>query len=99
MATKGNLAWQLDTMLRGKAVTTAPQAIFAAGDAKVICYSSITTAAALDGITDGSLGPGCIHICVSDDAVGSVQVMYNQGTATAPTFFAMISAGSIDPDA
>ena len=82
-----------------KAVTTAVQAIFRVTDGILLGYANVTTADALDTITDGSLAAGCIIIAATSNAVNTVQVMINEGVSTAPAFKSFISVGGIDPDA
>lgn len=99
MGSPGRIGWDLDRMVPAKAASTAIRSIFSTVSGIVIGYADVTTAAALDGFTDGTFAPGALVICVNSDAVNTVQLMINEGISTAPAFKSVISVGGIDPDA
>lgn len=86
-------------MTPGTAIGTTVTCIHRTTTGIIWGCSTITTAAGLDAITDGTLSHGCLVLCVSSNAVNTVQMMINEGTSTAPVFKAIMSVGGIDPDA
>jgi hypothetical protein len=82
-------------MSPGKAVVTSRvDPLYVTTDGIVLGISKITAIAALTAlVTDGEhrFAPGCLIVCVNANVAASVLVVYNTGTATAPSFTGMIS--------
>jgi len=57
----------------------------------VVCYTNVTAVAVLTALSTPTFSPGCLVICVNSNAANSVRLLYNGGTAAAPSFTGYIS--------
>ena len=102
--TRGNVAWELNEMSKGKAaISTTVFPVIQTSDGIVLCYSLITTSATITALCESQglkFATGCLHICVKADAAATIKMMCNYGTAaTTPNWYAVISTGTDTGDA
>ena len=98
MASKGNIAYQMNGMEDGKAVSsTRIDTIYRTTDGLVMGVTNISTIAALSALrvaVGETFSPGCIIIPISSvcDALASARAWQNIGTAAVPVITQLVDA-------
>lgn len=96
--TRGNFGWEMKEQLKSIALTTTTVfPILQTGNGIVLCASEITASAGISALCESQglkFATGCVHVCVNTDAVATVLIMCNYGTAAStPNFYSVITAG------